>query len=552
MTLTNFPNGISSFGVPVIGSGGAGDAGAIPVGPVYWWVDSVNGSDGYDGSYDLPYATLAKAQTRTTAVYGDVIVLKPGHAETLSSAGACTLSTSGVRVVGLGTGDNRPTITFDTATTASLLISGNSVSVKNIICIAGINSLANPIDVTGDGVSLDVTWKDGTYEAVGVIRGVNTDRFNIKLRDEGLTGGSLRLTSIALKNATETEIYIDQYGKVATAVINFYTTACKGVRITGNTYVSGTTDGSLDVVDSATGSTWWANIFDGSAGSYFTGGSGSTYAKLNVTAITDALYGTNGIATWLSPAAYANNVSIAEVLGYIQDAVRNGSGAALATNKSLVDALGTNGTTVTDSAVSVLGAVGANSANNAFDSTSVVSNADGSVLEREEYMQTQNVSILGFVGNTPATYVPGLGYLVSKTENVNTATGVDLFTVTGKVLISVWTGEVTNAIGAATTDYKLRVKGDNVDLCATSDIHAAGVGFIFQMCSDAGDSLINTASAAKTADTNGKGIAHRIVGLAGGTGLVLQSNRTAGDAGDAIIHSIWYLPLEAGASVAAA
>jgi hypothetical protein len=57
--------------------------------------------------------------------------------------------------------------------------------------------------------------------------------------------------------------------------------------------------------------------------------------------------------------------------------------------KIVPTALGTDGTTVTDSASTVLGAIGANNANNAFLSSAVVSDADGSVLERQEYLQTQ-------------------------------------------------------------------------------------------------------------------------------------------------------------------
>lgn len=53
----------------------------------------------------------------------------------------------------------------------------------------------------------------------------------------------------------------------------------------------------------------------------------------------DQISGTAGIPTWPSAAAYANNVSMAEVLAYIQDAVRNGTGTGLATNESLVDVL---------------------------------------------------------------------------------------------------------------------------------------------------------------------------------------------------------------------
>ena len=45
MGLTNFPNGISSFGVPVLG----GILG-IPFTGTYWFVDPVNGLDGNAGT----------------------------------------------------------------------------------------------------------------------------------------------------------------------------------------------------------------------------------------------------------------------------------------------------------------------------------------------------------------------------------------------------------------------------------------------------------------------------------------------------------------------
>lgn len=144
-----------------------------------------------------------------------------------------------------------------------------------------------------------------------------------------------------------------------------------------------------------------------------------------------------------------------------------------------------------------------------------------------------------------------LGTAVSKTENVNTATGVDLFTVAGSVLITLWKIEVTNALHTTVTDYKLRVKTSNRDLCAASDINSAAIGAIFLLNGDAGDTLINTATATETADTNGKGLANRVVGKSAGT-LTLQSLRTAGASGDEVIHTLFYIPLESGAYIAAA
>lgn len=155
---------------------------------------------------------------------------------------------------------------------------------------------------------------------------------------------------------------------------------------------------------------------------------------------------------------------------------------------------------------------------------------------------------------TPA-FIPGLGYKVEKTENINTSTGVDLFTVTGKVLIRLWTGQVTNAFHTTVTDYKLRVKTDDVDLCAATNMASAVVGYMWSLSNDAGDTLLQSStyavSSPKATDNNAKPHADRIIGLAGGS-CVLQSLRTAGASGDEMIHSLWYLPLEANATVVAA
>lgn len=169
-------------------------------------------------------------------------------------------------------------------------------------------------------------------------------------------------------------------------------------------------------------------------------------------------------------------------------------------------------------------------------------------VDRDELIQRS-------VGLVPATFVPSLGFRVTKVENIETATGVDLFTVTGKVLIRAWLGEVTNALHTTVTDYKLRIKTDNVDLCAATNISSAAIGYMWSLCSDAGLTLLTgssyAVSAVKTADNNGLGMADRFVGLAGGS-CILQSLRTAGAASDSMTHDIFYFPLETGAAIVAA
>lgn len=165
------------------------------------------------------------------------------------------------------------------------------------------------------------------------------------------------------------------------------------------------------------------------------------------------------------------------------------------------------------------------------------------------------VDSLGNMADRAGAYLPSLGYNVTKTEDVNTATSDDLFTVTGKVLLTLWTGEVTNALHTTVTDYKLSIKTVGTDLCAATNLSSAAVGYMFSLSGDAGLTLLTGSSYAvsvtNSADMNGLGFAHRIIGLAGGS-CTLQSVRTAGASGDAIIHNIWYLPLESGATVAAA
>jgi hypothetical protein len=70
MALTNFPSGLSSFGIPVIGSGIPCTKGK------YFFVDYTTGSDGNTGlSTTRPFKTIDKAYDSCTTNNDDVIVL---------------------------------------------------------------------------------------------------------------------------------------------------------------------------------------------------------------------------------------------------------------------------------------------------------------------------------------------------------------------------------------------------------------------------------------------------------------------------------------------
>lgn len=98
MNLTNFPNGISSFGIPVLGNLpfaiGAGGLGKV------YFVDATNGVDSNSGlSPDTALATLAQAYSLVTTNNHDVIVLSANATHTLTAM--LNISKNRVHIIGL-------------------------------------------------------------------------------------------------------------------------------------------------------------------------------------------------------------------------------------------------------------------------------------------------------------------------------------------------------------------------------------------------------------------------------------------------------------------
>ena len=69
-SITSFPNGVSSFGVPMLGG-----VNGIPFTGNYFFVDPVNGADGNTGSADSPLATLTAAYNGCVSGNNDVVFI---------------------------------------------------------------------------------------------------------------------------------------------------------------------------------------------------------------------------------------------------------------------------------------------------------------------------------------------------------------------------------------------------------------------------------------------------------------------------------------------
>lgn len=79
------------------------------------WVHSGTGVDDVNhGTFDEPYATVDYAVGTCTSARGDLIVVKEGHAETVTSSNM-TLDVAGITILCLGVGLSRPTFTYSTA-----------------------------------------------------------------------------------------------------------------------------------------------------------------------------------------------------------------------------------------------------------------------------------------------------------------------------------------------------------------------------------------------------------------------------------------------------
>lgn len=124
LTKVRLPGGIINDGNNVLGAGNLLTTGTV------FYVSSVTGNNDNVGTDPkFPKATIAGAQTAATASVGDIVVILPGHAETLTAV--LTLSKAGVSYIGLGTGTMRPSITVN-GTVDAISITGANVTVQNI------------------------------------------------------------------------------------------------------------------------------------------------------------------------------------------------------------------------------------------------------------------------------------------------------------------------------------------------------------------------------------------------------------------------------------
>ena len=237
---TNFPNGISSMGMPVV---------PAVTGSVVF-VSSTTGSDGNSGkNTNRPFATINKAVGKCTANKGDVIYVMPGHQENLadtSTTGAMDLDVVGISVIGVGTGPLQPNIEFDHAD-ADFIIGANSVTVENLHFEATVTGVKIGIAIEAaatDAVikncrfSSETTTTDEFLISINLLAGCDRAVIDGNFMDNGLGGAAhaIKLVGASADVCIKNNVIKGDY---SVANIGGITTLSTEVDINGNLLING-------------------------------------------------------------------------------------------------------------------------------------------------------------------------------------------------------------------------------------------------------------------------------------------------------------------------
>lgn len=214
-----------------------------------WWVGSnVTGASdtaGYGQNPGAPFATIeyAASTTNCLAQRGDVVYVLPKHAEAIAAAGDLSFAIEGVTIIGLGNGDNRPTITQGTATTADVDIDAANITLKNLRFVSNINSLAVMLDVNfGNLVVEDCDFISSSAKEVVNFVNIATTKDNFTFRrckffqPSDPEGTNAAAGTGCFYFVDSENIFVEDcffYGHFETAIFHNRTTAAKNVWISG-------------------------------------------------------------------------------------------------------------------------------------------------------------------------------------------------------------------------------------------------------------------------------------------------------------------------------
>lgn len=257
MPSSNYPNGfvngLTVRDTPII---------AAHPGKAFWVSNASTlltgqrgGSNGNKGTFDSPFSTIDYAIGQCVANRGDVIFVKPGHAEAVTvSSIACDVA--GVSIIGLGSGAMKPTLTFG-ATDSRINVTAANCTWQNFRWTAGIGDVVTAVlhataaqntrylDIEFYATSTFNFINGYTLGAANISDGCRWERNYLRTADAGQL--ALAITAAAHNDLK----FYDNYVVHAAAAAGLLTGGAAdllGLDVRGNFVQTGQTDGSVGVL----------------------------------------------------------------------------------------------------------------------------------------------------------------------------------------------------------------------------------------------------------------------------------------------------------------
>lgn len=213
-------------------------------GEVFYVHSSGGSGSNFGNTRKLPLNSIVNALSKCVANRGDLIIVLPGHTESIIAATTLVVSKAGVTIIGEGTGTLKPTITVSTAVSAELSVTAANVTIRNLRLVCDIDSLENFFNIAASYVTLEdidmVT--SSTKEALCFVNLVTTHDFLTIRRctafqptDPAGTDGNAGtgfLYCVDSEHILVEDCHLD--GNFETAIIHNKTSAANGILLRNN------------------------------------------------------------------------------------------------------------------------------------------------------------------------------------------------------------------------------------------------------------------------------------------------------------------------------
>lgn len=165
----------------------------LGTGNIFYVDSAIAGSTGV--TWATAVATIDDAVNLCTSDAGDIILVAAGHAENLGTTDP-DFDKAGITIFGLGEGEQRPVLSFDTSTDI-FTIDADDVRVENLVFLAHTPDVAKGIDITANSENavirncLFTVETEGTDEfLIGINVGADADNLVVDKCESFMGGGN--------------------------------------------------------------------------------------------------------------------------------------------------------------------------------------------------------------------------------------------------------------------------------------------------------------------------------------------------------------------------